>query len=137
MSVTPELLPINSTVSFEVYPAQFLGTGFTNAKVMGVVQASQARFANIDPVALHASVYATLPEGTPNKYDSYLYVILGLKSGETTAVGLPWIRPETLRQVTTRKMQLILQDIDPNQEPLVLRALSANGFKSVDVSYPD
>ncbi len=137
MSVTPEQLPLSSTVSFEVYPTQILGTGFTNAKVIGVVQASQVRFVGVDAVALHATVYATLPPGTPNRYDGYLYVILALSNGQTTAVGLPWIRAETLRQVTTRKMQLVLQDIDPDQEPLVLRALSANGFKAVDVSYLD
>ncbi len=137
MSVTPEQLPINSTVSFEVYPAAVLGTGFNNAKVVGVVQAAQARYANIDPVALHANVFGTLPAGTPNKYDSYLYVILQLTSGQTTAIGLPWIKPETLKQVTTRKMQLIIPDISPEDEPRVLKALSANGFKAVDVTYLD
>lgn len=134
--VTPEQLPFNSTVSFEVYPFQILGDGFNNAKVLAIVDAETAQYW-IDPVSMHAAVFPTLPQGTVNKHDGYMYVKLRLSNGQTTAIGLPWIRSESLRIINTRKLQLTIDNVTAEDEPRVLRALSANGFTAVDVRHID
>lgn len=131
-SVTQSDLPYGTTVSFDVYPAQMLGDGFNNCKVLSVVDADTAKF-YIDPVATHRNVIATLPAGTPDKYDAYLYAKLKLVSGQITCVGLPWIRPESLRLVSTSKILITIDGVTPDDEPKIINALSANGYKNVGI----
>lgn len=132
--LTQSDIEIFSTVSFEVYPAQLLGTGFTNAKVLAIVDADTAR-AWIDPVAQHAAVFPTLPAGTINRYDAYLYLKLRLANGQLTALGLPWIRKETYTVNANRTIQLTIENVTPDDEPKIRRALSANGYTAVGVRY--
>jgi len=131
--VAPTDLPFGAVVSFEVYPAQMLGNEFNNAKVLAIVDADTAKFW-IDPVAQHANVYATLPPNTvPDKFDSYLYVKLKLASGMTTAVGLPWIRKESLKIATTRKVLITVENVSPEDDGKLLKALSSNGFTAAAI----
>jgi hypothetical protein len=135
--VTPDQLPFNSTVTFDVYPAQMLGDDFNNCKVLAIVDADTAKYW-IDPVAMHRNVYATLPAGTAaDKYDSYMYVKIKRPSGMVTAVGLPWIRPESLRIISTRKILVTVDNVTAEDEPKILEALSANGYKNVGIQHID
>lgn len=129
-------LPLNSTVTFDFYPSQVLGTGVKRAKVLAILDAATAAVW-IDPIALHANVFPFLPVGTPNSFDAYPYVKLKLQSGEITFVGLPWIREETLVLSTTQKMQLTIDSVTPEDQDRIIKALSANGFKSLDVKLLD
>lgn len=134
MSLTQSDVIILSTVSFELYPAQILGPGYTNAKVVGIVDADTAR-SWIDPVAMHAMVYPTLPEGTVNGYNQYLYLQLRLANGTITAVGLPWIREETWVVNNTRTLQFTVTNITPEAEPRIRALLAANGYSAVEVKF--
>lgn len=135
--VTPQQLPFNASVSFSVYATPVLGDGYNNVKVLAIMDAETAKLCNIDPISLHAQIYPSLPSGTVNRYDGYLYVKLGLNNGQTTAIGLPWIREDTLVILNTRKLQFTLDGITAEDEPKVLRALSANGYTAVDVRLID
>ncbi len=131
--VSPSDLPFGAVVSFEVYPAQMLGDAFTNAKVMAIVDADTAKYW-IDPKAQHQNVYATLPAGSvPDKFDSYLYVKLKLASGMITAVGLPWIRKESLKLLVARKILITVENVSPEDDSKILKALSANGFSAAAI----
>lgn len=132
--LNPQDLPLNAIVSFDLHPSQLLGTGYRNAKLLAVMDADTARFW-IDPPAMHANVYPTLPVGTPNQYDGYPYLKLRLADGTTTAVGLPWIKDETFVEITTRSMRLTIENVSPENQNKVLLALSSAGFTAVDVSY--
>lgn len=129
-------LVLNSTVSFDLHPSQLLGTGYKRAKLLAILDAATA--GNwIDPIAAHANVYPTLPVGTPNKYDAYPYLKLRLASGEITAIGLPWIKDETFVVATTRSIRLTVDDVSPEDQENIIKALSANGFAAVDVEVID
>lgn len=125
-------LPLNATVSFDLYPSQVLGTGYKRAKILAILDAeTAARW--IDPIAMHANVYPTLPPGVPNRFDGYNYLKLKLASGEVTAIGIPWIKDETFVVASTSSMQLTIDSVSPADQQLILNALSANGFTAVNV----
>lgn len=132
--LNPQTLTLNSVVSFDLYPSQLLGTGYKNVKLLAILDADTAR-SWIDPVAMHANVYPTLPPSTPNKFNGYPYLKLKLPDGSITAIGLPWIRDETFQVATTRSMRLLIEAVSPEDQNKVLLALSSNGFNAVDVSY--
>jgi hypothetical protein len=133
--LTPEQLPLQATVSFDLYPSALLETGYKNAKVLGWISAKMASYLGVDPIAMHANVFPTLPVGTPNNYEGYPWIHLKLASGEETAIGLPWIKDETLVIATTRKMQFTIDSVTPAGQNVILAALSANGYSAVDVKY--
>ncbi len=134
--LTPNDFPLNAMVSFDLHPAAVMGTGYKGAKVLAILDAATA-FHFIDPVAQHANVYPFLPEGTPNRYDAYPYLKLKLADGSTTAIGIPWVKDETLEIATTRRMRLTIDAVTPEAQNLIIKALSANGFSAVDVELLD
>ncbi len=122
------LVKLESTVSFDLYPVQLLGTGIKNAKVLGIFNAATAMRLGFDAPAIHSAVWPTLPPGTPNGYDKYHYLYLKLPSGQTTFIGLPWINETTYVEEMVRNIAIFIEGISPDQQNLAIQALSANGF---------
>jgi len=127
-------IEIFSVVSFEVYPQQLLGDGFNNVKIMGLIDAETA-MRWIDPVAMHAAVYPSLPTGAINAYDQYLYVKLLLNNGQTSVIGLPWIKKHSYQLVTGTTMQVTVENVNPSDEPRLRAALASNGFNQFKIIY--
>ena len=61
---------IGKVVSFQLYPSAIVTDDFTNCKVIAVGSHESAS-GFISPARLHSTIYATLPEGTPNDYRAY------------------------------------------------------------------
>ncbi len=129
-----EKMAIGKTVNFQLYPAAILGSGYSRVKVVGILDADTARHW-IDPVALHVNVYPTLPAGIPNNYNEYLYAKIKLPNGTFTCVGLPWIREESIEEITSQTMVITIEDVAVNQQQVIIDALSANGITVNKVEY--
>lgn len=128
-----DLLKPKAVVNFDVYPAAILGSNFNNVRVEAILDAETARMIGYDPWSMHVNVYPTLPEGTPNDPNDYLFVRLKLESGESTIVGLPWIREESIEQVSYTTISLKIPNVGPGDVEKVVKALSANGYKTSDI----
>ncbi len=121
-------IKLESTVSFDLYPAHQLQAKVTNAKVLGIFTAATAQSLGFDAPALHVNVYPTLPPGTPNKFDQYLYIYVKLANGEKTFYGLPWIKETTFKEEVIRTIAIYIDAISPDQQNLAVQALSAIGL---------
>lgn len=130
--LNPSTIKLNSTVDFEYYAPAILGIGQKNAKVLAILDAETASI-YINPQLMHANVYAHLPPETPNRFDSYPYLKLRLASGQTTAVGLAWIRDDSWTEIAIASLQFTINGVRPDQRAIILQALAANGFTAVDV----
>jgi hypothetical protein len=119
---------LESTVSFDLYPAHALGTSIKNAKVLGIFNAQTAMQLGFDAPALHAIVFPTLPPGTPNGADKYQYVYLKLTNGTKTFIGIPWIKESTYVVEMVRTVALYIENISPDQQNQAILALSAIGL---------
>lgn len=125
-------MKIGDTVSFDVYPASIIGTKFKQCKVLAFLDAESA--VNwIDPAAMHINVYPTLPTGTPNRYNAYSYIKVRLANGVTTCVGDPWIKADTVKVVTSNRLQVILEDVNPEDAQKVANILLQNGYANISV----
>lgn len=90
---------IGKTISFRLIPESVISDNFTDVILEGIVTWDQVKY--IDPAELHIKVYPTLPTGTPNDYRGYHYAVIRLPNEEkTTAVGLPWIDPTSVKTVS-------------------------------------
>lgn len=123
---------LGSTVTFSVYPTAIIGNNYKRVRVMAIIDADTAR-QYIDPISLHANVYPTLPEETPeNAYEIY-YLKIRFSNGQFGVLGLPWIREDTIEIQDMSTIKLTIEDVAASDIDKVLLALSSNGFKSVDV----
>lgn len=121
-------IKLESTVSFDLYPAHYLGTSIKNAKVLAVVNARTVMKLGFDAPAVHAAVFPTLPPGTPNAFDKYQYLVLKLANGQETYVGVPWIKEATYVEEMIRTVAMFIENISPDQQNLAVQALSAIGL---------
>ncbi len=126
--LTQDQMPVGAIVSFDLHPAQIIGASHKNAKVLAIVDGDTAQSLGYDVRALHAAVYPTLPQGTPNRYNAYSYALLLLGSKQKTVVGLPWIKENSLQRVSVGRLQVILEGMSEQDHTRLVKALSANGF---------
>lgn len=126
-------IPFNGVVSFDLYPSALLGTGYKNAKVLGIVDSESCKYFGVDPQAQHVAVYPTLPSGTPNAANQYPWLKLQLASGNITAIGLPWIVDSSFEVVSSASMRFTVAGVAPGQQNRILEALSAIGYTAVNV----
>ena len=124
---------IGKIVSFNVYPAAILGTGFNFVKIKGILDARSA-FQYIDPPSLHANVYPTLPVGTPNRYDAYTYGKLDLPNGDETCVGMAWINGSTLQVHENTGFTVAIVDSSPDRFAALRNALIQAGFTKFKIT---
>lgn len=127
---------INKIVSFSVYPVAVLGATFEKVKVKAILDA-ESTFQWIDPVSLHANVYPTLPPGTPNKYDGYLYAKIELQNGTITCIGLPWIDEGSIVVHTNTTIQVVISDVEATDFVKIRDLLLLNGFNNINMSFVD
>lgn len=126
-------LQLKQTYSFEVYPAALLGNGFKNVTVLAVMDQETAN-QQIDTQALHVQVFPTLPGGTPNRPSDYTYVKLRLANGSTTIIGRPWIKENTIAQITSSVIRAVISGVTAADMTKVRNALVQNGFNNLEIT---
>lgn len=118
---------LKKVYNFSVYPVNLLGDIFQNVTVMGILDEETAR-GFIDTVGRHKLVYPQLPEGTPNDWAAYNYLKLRLENGDSTIIGIPWIRQDTVVEVTAQQIKAVISNVTVADIPNIRSALLANGY---------
>lgn len=127
-------LNIGDNTSFDVYPSALLGTQYSQVVILAILDADSVRFLNIDPAAMHAKVYATLPAGTPNDPYQYQWLKLRLTNGTMTAIGIPWINPNSIAINTTSTITAVFEDVSPTDLNIIRTMCAANGYNNVAIT---
>ncbi|QBJ02575.1 hypothetical protein MZD04_gp045 [Pseudomonas phage Psa21] len=115
-------------VSFEVYPDAYLANEFKDVTNEGVVTPAVARKLGFDLDAAHQNVYPVLVAAgvsVPNDPRQYNYVYVTFSNGESTFVGVPWIRPGTVISSDGMTLGLVFQNRDDRRRRRILEALSS------------
>lgn len=126
---------IGSTVRFETYAPQILGTAWTRVKIVGFMDVTDAqRYARV--AQLHASVLPSLPSGvTPDSSQLQYFKVL-LPNGDITAVALPWIIDNTFTiDEGSRRCIVDLSDVSINDEARLRKLLLNNDFVINSISF--
>ncbi len=122
-------LKSGQVVSFKLH-TKLISDIFTNVKVLGAVGFDLAN--NIEDVAaIHANIYSTLPEGTPESPEDYDYLIVETIDGQRKAVGGPWIK-DPITVVDSATIRVTLNNATTSDVEKVRNALNAYGF--IDLS---
>lgn len=118
--------------SFQVYPSTILGTtNFQKVTVKSILDYNSAmQFADI--VAQHENVFPHLPEGTPDRPQDFDYLLLETAAGRTI-IGVPWIILDSVEEVGSMKIQVVVEDVSTNDVERVRACLTQNGYHKIDL----
>lgn len=118
--------------SFQVYPSAVLGTtNFQKVTVKSILDYNTAmQFADIH--AQHENVFSYLPAGTPDRPEDFDYLLLETAAGKTV-IGVPWIIPETIEQVSSMKIQAVIEDVSTADVERIRACLTQNGYHKIDL----
>lgn len=124
---------LGKTVTFSVYATGILQQEFTNVRVMGIFGSDTAR-QYIDPATMHVSVYPSLPAGTPNNHQAYLYLQIKFPNGDMTCLGTPWIDSNTV-VIDPDKVnrQFLFRNISVAQVELLRQLVIANNITNFEI----
>ena len=128
-----DYLTFGNTITFDVYPAAIIGARFSDVKVMALLDKDTAK-QWIDPEAMHINVYPTLTDGVPDDPDQYQYVKLKHLNGKISVIGIPWIREDTLQTSQKGTLTISVKDVGPIDMDRIVKAISANGYRTDKVS---
>lgn len=137
MSLSLYSIPPNSRISFEMNASAMFGYRIENAVFGGVFNADIAMAMNIDIEAMHASAYASLPDGTPNDARQYDYFQIRLADGTTRVMGVPYVRDGSVKVSGGKTLVLTFTEITNEQFHRIKEALSSNGFSPSNAVFND
>jgi hypothetical protein len=125
---TADQFKFGSIYTFTTYSPNVLGT-FNAVKVEGITDYQGALKENLDPAAMHANVYGSLPEHTAvDDHRSYYYLIVTMSNGQRRAIGLPWIDGTTVQLISRLNAVVSIPDVGPDDIIRIKNALISNGF---------
>jgi hypothetical protein len=124
---------IGKVVSFQLYPSAIVTDDFTNCKIIAVGSHESAS-GFISPARLHSTIYATLPEGTPNDYRAYEYVLIKKQDNTITAVGIPWVKDNSVVIVGSIELHATIRNKTIEDIDLLRKVLMENNFSDIDIT---
>lgn len=118
--------------SFQVHASSVLGVGnFQKVTVLSVMDFDTAmQFADIP--AMHENVFSFLPSGTPDRPEDYEYLLIKTAAGKTV-IGVPWIDESTIEQVSSMKIQAVIDDVSTADIERIRACLTQNGYHNIDL----
>lgn len=131
--MTTPVFAIRQVYDFDMYAPAVLGASYKGATVLAIMDRETAA-KEIDPMAVHVSVYPYLPAGTPNDPSAYDYIKIKTTAGITTILGIPWIKADTVTTVESRTITAKITGVAAGDLPRVRNALIQNGFTGIELT---
>lgn len=125
-------LQIGKSYNFTLYASGVLGTGYSNAKVLGIMDYGSAKTVQ-DITPLHIQAYPDLPAGTLRDASKLIYVKLSTVQGETRVVAMDWISSEPV-EVTTQSATVVIAQISSSDISIIRNLLVVNGYPNIEIT---
>lgn len=123
-----------ATYSFDMWAPAILGASYNNVTICGTFDEETAQSQGINTKELHASVFASLPIGTPNDSSAYDYIQIKTATGEKTIIGTAWIKETSIQQIVLNSYNVRVGNITASDLPRLRNALLTSGFNAFDIS---
>jgi hypothetical protein len=124
-------LDIGKSYDFTLYASGVLGTGYSNAKVLGIMDYGSAKVVQ-DITPLHIQAYPDLPTGTPRDASKLIYVKISTLQGETRVIAMDWISSAPV-EVTTQTIVVTISQVSSSDVAVIRNLLTVNGFPNIEI----
>ncbi len=128
----PEDLKPGQVINFQL-DTDVIKNQFDSCKVMSIANLEMALKEDGGVKSTHASIYDTLPDGTPKNPEDFNYLIVELIDGTIKAFGIPWIKsPVTV--VTSSVVEVVVNSAGASDVARITKALNVYGYSAITVS---
>jgi hypothetical protein len=125
-------LQIGKSYNFTLYASGVLGTGFSNAKVLGIMDYDSAK--NVQDITpLHIQALPNLPVGTPRNAQDLIYYKIRTTLNEVRVIASEWISSEPV-MVTTQSIIVTISQVSSSDVPLIRDLLVINGYPNISIA---
>lgn len=124
-------LDIGKSYDFTLHASGVLGTGFSNAKVLGIMDYDSAKVIQ-DITPLHIQAYPDLPTGTPRNAKELLYVKIKTILGEVRIIAMDWISSQPV-EVITQTIRVTIGNVSSSDVNVIRNILLVNGYSNLDI----
>lgn len=129
-ALTSELY--GKTLNFTTISPALLGGGWTNVKLLSIVDYDTARrFSDI--LGKHVGLSPYLPAGTPNDYRQYYYAKLQRADDSIHYLGVPWIVESSVEVVVETDILVRIKGKSHDDLLNIRQALMAIGLEDFTV----
>lgn len=127
---------VGQTVSFNVHATGIIPDNFQNCRILSILDAEDAARWISNLGATHASIYPSLPVGSPDNPKGYYYLKLQLANGGgIKVVGIPWIDQATYTVVTgVRTTVIAVRNTSAADTERLRVMLVAGNFTDFDIN---
>lgn len=127
-----------AVVDFNVVAPEILGEGFTSCVISSVLDAEDATRLGLDVRSMHQNLYPLVKgNGIPDDPNAYDFIKVTKVNGASTILWVPWIVESSIAVVSRNKIQVIIEDVGPNDVVNVKAALESNGYPGAVVTLID
>lgn len=138
MATSINNLNVGDVISFETIAPAILNLKYDQVIFDGVVSWSAAKSFE-DIASLHRSLYPSMNQSeVKDDYRSYSYFLFqtttGPKANVPQALGIPWIKEDTLVISGAANINLLFPNITPDNQTYLFQLLKANGFTNFQVT---
>lgn len=124
-------LEIGKSYNFTLYASGVLGTGYQNAKVLGVMDYNSAKLVQ-DITPLHIQAYPDLPNATLRDASKLIYVKISTILGEIRVIAMDWISSVPV-EVTTQSAVVTISQISSADVSVIRNLLVVNGYPNIEI----
>lgn len=129
MTLLTKNLKVNDIVSFELHVSGIISQRYDYVKVAGIIPASFADRFGVDAYSLHAQVFRLLPEGiAQDDADSYEFLIIESDNKAITAIGLPWIKQDSITVHTSKTARFTVPNISTEDLDVIRSVIARYGY---------
>lgn len=124
-------LEIGKSYNFTLYASGVLGTGYDNAKVLGIMDYDSAKTIQ-DITPLHIQAYPDLPNGTPRNARELIYVKIKTVLGEVRVIAMDWISSQPV-EVITQTIKVTISQVSSSDVNIIRNILIVNGYPNIEI----
>jgi hypothetical protein len=124
-------LEIGKSYNFTLHAPGVLGTGVSNAKVLGIMDYDSAKAVQ-DITPLHIQALPDLPTGTPRNARDLIYYKIRTTLNEIRVVASEWIS-STPVLVTSQSARITVTQISSSDVAIIRDILTINGFPNITI----
>lgn len=125
---------VGKEYTFNTLAPVHLGSSFKNLTLLAITNYEMASaITNVRDI--QRIVYPTLPPGTSERYQDYVYLVFGKHgTNDKWVFATTWINPTSIQESSVLSVNVSIPNMDSTRVALLRDVLATNGFSGFNIT---
>ena len=127
----PRTFELGKKYTFEIHGGNIIASRYENVTVLGVYDGLTAERLGYEVATKHANIYPLIKSEDLTVSEDFLsqhYIQIQHPNGNNEAIGLSWIKPNTVNRKSNTRITVKLENVSPDGEAALKDVLVSNGY---------